>query len=163
MCPVSARRSGDRSTAPQPDGGPPPSKPYTPCGIMHKYLMYRTRSLNPHRVSGIMELIKGTLDILVLKTLSWGPMHGYGISRWIRDTSDDELTVEDGALYPALRRLEKKGWLAAEWGETETGREARFYTLTETGREQLRAEVSTWQRYVAAMARVLEPRAPAAG
>ena len=110
-----------------------------------------------------MELIKGTLDILLLQTLSWGPMHGYGISRWIRDTSDDELTVEEGALYPALRRLEKKGWLAAEWGETETGREARFYTLTGPGREQLKAEVSMWERYVAAMSRVLEAPAPAAG
>ncbi len=108
-----------------------------------------------------MELIKGTLDILILKTLSWGPMHGYAISRWIRDTSEEELTVEEGALYPALRRLEKKGWLMAEWGETETGREARFYTLTSEGREQLRAEVGTWQRYVAAMARVLEAPAPA--
>lgn len=110
-----------------------------------------------------MELIKGTLDILILKTLSWGPMHGYGISRWIRDTTEEELTVEEGALYPALRRLEKKGWLAAEWGETETGREARFYTLTEGGRDQLRSEVSTWERYVAAMTRVLEAPAPAAG
>ena len=110
-----------------------------------------------------MELIKGTLDILILKTLSWGPMHGYAISRWIRDTSDQELAVEEGALYPALRRLEKKGWLAAEWGETETGREARFYTLTDAGGEQLKAEVSLWERYVAAMSRVLEAPAPAAG
>lgn len=110
-----------------------------------------------------MELIKGTLDILILKTLSWGPMHGYAVSRWVRETTEEELTVEEGALYPALRRLEKKGWLAAEWGETETGRDARFYTLTEAGRNQLRAEVGTWQRYVAAMARVLEAPAPAAG
>lgn len=110
-----------------------------------------------------MELIKGTVDILILKTLSWGPMHGYGISRWIRDTTEEELTVEEGALYPALRRLEKRGWLSAEWGETETGREARFYTLTATGREQLSAEVGTWRRYVAAMARVLEAPAPAEG
>jgi transcriptional regulator len=110
-----------------------------------------------------MDLIKGTLDILILKTLSWGPMHGYAVSRWIRETSEDELTVEEGALYPALRRLERKGWLSAEWGETETGREARFYTLTEVGRDQLRAEVSTWQRYVRAMGRVLEAPAPAGG
>lgn len=110
-----------------------------------------------------MELIKGTVDILILKTLSWGPMHGYAISRWIRDTTGEELTVDEGALYPALRRLEKKGWLEAEWGETETGREARFYTLTDAGRQQLQAEVSTWRRYVAAMSRVLEAPAPAAG
>jgi transcriptional regulator len=110
-----------------------------------------------------MDLIKGTLDILILKTLSWGPLHGYAISRWIGETSDDELTVEEGALYPALRRLERKGLLSAEWGETETGREARFYTLTAAGREQLGTEVSTWQRYVRAMARVLEAPAPARG
>lgn len=110
-----------------------------------------------------MNLIKGTLDILILKTLSWGPMHGYAVSRWIREASGEELTVEEGALYPALRRLERKGWLEAEWGETETGREARFYTLTAAGREQLSQEVSAWERYVAAMARVLEAPAPAAG
>lgn len=110
-----------------------------------------------------MELIKGTLDVLILKTLSWGPMHGYAVSRWIRDTSGDVLAVEEGALYPALRRLEKKGWLAAEWGETDTGREARFYALTESGRAQLKTEISTWERYVAAMSRVLEAPAPAAG
>lgn len=108
-----------------------------------------------------LNLIKGTLDVLILKTLSWGPMHGYSISRWIRDTTEEELTVEEGALYPALRRLERKGWLEAEWGETETGREARFYTLTEAGRDQLQAEVSAWQRYATAMARVLEAPAPA--
>jgi transcriptional regulator len=108
-----------------------------------------------------MDLIKGTLDILILKTVSWGPLHGYAISRWIRETSGEELTVEEGALYPALRRLEKKGWLTAEWGETETGREARFYTLTADGRARLQVEVSTWQRYVAAMSRVLEAPAPA--
>ena len=110
-----------------------------------------------------MNLIKGTLDILILKTLSWGPMHGYAVSRWIREASGEELTVEEGALYPALRRLERKGWLEAEWGETETGREARFYALTAAGREQLSQEVSAWERYVAAMARVLEAPAPAVG
>ncbi|MEJ2216973.1 MAG: PadR family transcriptional regulator [Gemmatimonadota bacterium] len=110
-----------------------------------------------------MELIKGTLDVLILKTLSWGPMHGYAISRWIRDTTREELTVEEGALYPALRRLESKSWLQAEWGETDTGREARFYELTDAGRAQLRAEVASWRRYVAAMTRVLEAPRPAAG
>ena len=110
-----------------------------------------------------LDLIKGTLDVLVLKTLSWGPMHGYAVSRWIRQASGDELAVEEGALYPALRRLERKGLLAAEWGETETGREARFYELTSEGREALRSEVGTWRRYVAAMARVLDAAEPAIG
>ena len=110
-----------------------------------------------------MELLKGTLDVLILKTVSWGPMHGYGISRWIRETTREALTVEEGALYPALRRLESRGWLAAEWGVTDTGREARFYELTEEGRARLREEVVAWRRYVAAMARVLEAPQAAVG
>ena len=114
-------------------------------------------------MSDSLELIKGTLDVLILKTVSWGPMHGYAVSRWIRETSGEELSVEEGALYPALRRLERKGWLRAEWGETDTGRDARFYELTLAGRSQLRQEVGTWRRYVAAMTRVLEAPAPATG
>lgn len=110
-----------------------------------------------------LELIKGTLDVLILKTLSWGPMHGYAISRWIRETTADTLTVEEGALYPALRRLESKNWLMGEWGVTQTGREARFYELTDEGRERLKEEVATWRRYVAAMTRVLEAPRPAVG
>ncbi|MEJ2184428.1 MAG: PadR family transcriptional regulator [Gemmatimonadota bacterium] len=110
-----------------------------------------------------LELIKGTLDVLILKALSWGPMHGYAVSRWIRETTGHELSVEEGALYPALRRLESKSCLAAEWGVTDTGREARFYELTDEGRAQLREEVATWRRYVAAMARVLEAPRPAPG
>ena len=110
-----------------------------------------------------LDLIKGTVDVLILKTVSGGPVHGYAISAWIRETSGDELLLEEGALYPALRRLEGKGWLSAEWGETDTGREARFYTLTEAGRARLREEQGTWNRYVAAMARVMEAPAPAGG
>lgn len=108
-----------------------------------------------------MELIRGTLDILVLKTLSWGPAHGYAISRWIRETTGDVLRVEEGALYPALRRLEKRGLLEAEWGETDTGREARIYILTPEGRAQLRRAVTGWRRYVEAMAQVLDAPRPA--
>ncbi|MEJ2501836.1 MAG: PadR family transcriptional regulator [Gemmatimonadota bacterium] len=110
-----------------------------------------------------LDLIKGTLDVLILKTLSWGPMHGYAVSRWIRQASGEELAVEEGALYPALRRLERKGLLSAEWGETETGREARFYELTSAGRDALTEELGTWRRYVAAMARVLDAAEPAVG
>jgi len=102
-----------------------------------------------------LELIKGTLDVLILKTLSRGPLHGYGISRWIRQTTADEFRVEEGALYPALRRLEKKGLLSAGWGETDTGRQAKFYELTETGRAEFEKSVGAWHRYVAAMGRVL--------
>jgi transcriptional regulator len=102
-----------------------------------------------------LELFKGTLDVLILETLSRGSLHGYGISRWIRETTEEELTIEEGALYPALRRLEKKGLVEAEWGVTDTGREAKFYSLTREGRAELAAGVSHWHRYVRAMSRVL--------
>jgi transcriptional regulator len=102
-----------------------------------------------------LELIKGTLDVLILKTLSDAPLHGYGISRSIRDTTKNDFDVEEGALYPALRRLEKRGYLESEWGVTETGREAKFYRLTGAGRAELDSSVKAWHRYVAAMGRVL--------
>ena len=108
-----------------------------------------------------LELLKGTLDVLILKTLSRAPAHGYGVSRWLRDTTDQAFTVDEGALYPALRRLEKKGLVEAEWGVSETGREARFYRLTDGGRAELERSVRTWHRYVSAMAQVLE--APTSG
>lgn len=102
-----------------------------------------------------LDLLKGTLDVLILKTVSWGPMHGYAISRWLRETTEDCFHVEEGALYPALRRLEKKGWLEAEWGLTDTGRQAKFYRLTNAGEQRLAHEVALWNRYVDAMSRVL--------
>jgi PadR family transcriptional regulator PadR len=102
-----------------------------------------------------LELIKGTLDVLILKTLADGALHGYGISRSIRDRTRQDFDVEEGALYPALRRLEKKGLLQSEWGVSDTGREAKFYRLTPEGRAELEAGVRAWHRYVAAMARVL--------
>lgn len=108
-----------------------------------------------------LDLLKGTLDVLILKTVSWGPLHGYGISRWIRERTGDVFRVEEGALYPALRRLEKRGWLRAEWGESETGREARFYELTTAGRQRLSREVRDWSLYVEAMASVLNAPRPA--
>ncbi|MBW3533692.1 MAG: PadR family transcriptional regulator [Gemmatimonadetes bacterium] len=102
-----------------------------------------------------MELIRGTLDVLVLKTLSWGPLHGYAISRVIRSATDEALSVEEGALYPALRRLEKRGLLEGSWAVTETGRDARVYELTDAGLRHLENEVDSWRRYVEAMSRVL--------
>jgi transcriptional regulator len=102
-----------------------------------------------------LELLRGTLDVLILKTLSGGAMHGYGVSRWIRDMTREAFQVEEGALYPALRRLEKRGFVEAEWGVTDTGREAKFYRLTSAGRAELRSSLRTWQRYVQAMDRVL--------
>lgn len=105
-----------------------------------------------------MSLLKGTLDVLILKTLSWGPTHGYAISRWLRQTTQQELQIEEGALYPALRRLEEKGWIESEWKTSETGRDAKVYHLSAAGRRALRVELSAWQRYVGAMTRVLDAR-----
>jgi transcriptional regulator len=102
-----------------------------------------------------LELIKGTLDVLILKTLSEAPLHGYGVSRTLRDRTENDFDVEEGALYPALRRLEKRGYVESEWGVTDTGREAKFYRLTRAGRAELESSVDAWHRYVAAMARVL--------
>jgi transcriptional regulator len=103
-----------------------------------------------------VRLIKGTVDVMILKALSRGPLHGYAISRWIAATTQDVFTVQEGALYPALRRLEAKGWLESNWAVTETGREARFYELTSEGRRRLRSEVEAWTTYVDAMSRVLK-------
>jgi PadR family transcriptional regulator PadR len=102
------------------------------------------------------DLYIGTLDVLILKALSWGPMHGYGIGRWIRQTTDDVLTVQEGALYPALHRLQRRGWLDEEWGVTETGREAKYYRLTPAGRRQLRSEVERWRAYARAVSAALD-------
>ncbi|HEX7050477.1 MAG TPA: PadR family transcriptional regulator [Longimicrobiales bacterium] len=104
-----------------------------------------------------MELIKGTLDVLILRTLAGEPMHGYGISQWIRNRTGDTLAVQDAALYQALRRLERKGWVEAEWGLSENNRRARYYTLTPAGRKRLGAEVRAWRRYAEAVSQVLEP------
>lgn len=102
------------------------------------------------------DLFTGTLDILILKAVSWGPSHGYAIGRWIRDTTSDDVIVQEGALYPALHRLERKGWLAEEWGLTDTGREAKYYTLTPAGRAHLRAEAKRWTRFSSAISRALD-------
>ncbi len=102
-----------------------------------------------------LELLQGTLDLLILRTLILGPQHGQGIARAIQQTSEEELLVEHGALYPALQRLENRGWIAAEWGTSANNRRARFYRLTRAGRKQLAAETTKWRRLAAAIARVL--------
>ena len=103
-----------------------------------------------------LDLLQGTLDVLILKTLSWQPMHGYAISRWIRQRTDDVLAVEDAALYQALHRIERKGWIESEWGLSENNRKAKYYQLTAEGRRQLRAEAATWRRYAEAVFKVLD-------
>ena len=105
-----------------------------------------------------LRLLKGTFDVLILKTLSWGPAHGYAISRWLRECSEDELIIEEGALYPALRRLEERDWIEAEWKVAESGREARVYRLTRAGHRALEREVTAWRRYITVFTRVLEAR-----
>jgi transcriptional regulator len=105
-----------------------------------------------------MVLVRGTLDILILRTLAWGPTHGYAISRWIRETTRDDLQVEEGALYPALRRLEARGDLTSRWQVTDTGREAKCYHLTAAGHRRMARELSEWKRYVSAMSRVIDAR-----
>jgi PadR family transcriptional regulator PadR len=107
-----------------------------------------------------LDLLKGTLDVLILKTVSWQPLHGYGISLAIRSATEQAFQVEEGALYPALRRLEKKGLLEASWGLTATGREAKFYQLTRLGSRTLASDVESWGRYVEAMSRVLFASGP---
>ena len=105
-----------------------------------------------------VDLLQGTLDVLILKTLSWGPRHGYAIARWIERVTDDVLRIEEGSLYPALHRLERREWVTAEWGLTETKRRAKFYRLTARGRAQLRAEVSAWGAFTNAVGKVLQSR-----
>jgi transcriptional regulator len=102
-----------------------------------------------------LQLLQGTLDVLVMKALSQGPRHGYEIARWIRDTTNAELQVEDRALYVALHRMEDREWLAADWGQTENNRQAKYYQLTREGRRQLAAKTATWERYAAAVFKVL--------
>lgn len=102
-----------------------------------------------------LDLIRGTLDLLVLKTLSWGPRHGLAILRWIEQTTGQRLSVEEGALYPALHRLEQRGWVEGEWGITDRNRRAKFYRLTPRGRKQLAAEAARWAQYSHAVHLVL--------
>jgi transcriptional regulator len=102
------------------------------------------------------ELLQGTLDMLILKVVALGPVHGYGISLRIRQISKDVLRVQQGSLYPALHRLEKRGWIEAEWGESDNGRQARFYKLSSRGRKQLAAEETNWRRLAEAIGLILE-------
>jgi len=104
-----------------------------------------------------MELLQGTLDMLVLRTLQWGPQHGHGIGQMIRGASEDLLRIEHGSLYPALHRLEERGWIASFWGTSDNNRKARYYRLTPAGRKQLIAETNRWERLVEAIGRVLNP------
>ena len=101
------------------------------------------------------ELLHGTLDVLILKTLAWGPRHGYAIARWLEANGADALRIEEGSLYPALYRLERRGWIAAEWGLSETRRRVKLYALTDEGQARLVVETAQWSRFAEAVARIL--------
>jgi len=106
------------------------------------------------------DLYTGTLDLLILKALQWGPLHGYAICRWIRDRTGDVLSIQEGALYPALHRLEARRLLLEHWGESETGREAKFYRLSAAGRRHLKSEIKRWRSYAGVMGRTLSAARP---
>src|ERR671912_2251511 len=106
-------------------------------------------------VSPDLGLLQGTLDVMILKALSWGPMHGFGVAKWIHLTTDDVLQIDDGALYPALHRMEHRGLIDADWDLTENKRRAKYYRLTTKGRQQLRERASSWDRYSSAVSKVI--------
>ena len=107
-----------------------------------------------------IDLLRSSLDLLILKALSWGPRHGYGVAEWIEDATGDALSVEEGTLYPALHRLERKRWVAAEWGISDHNRRAKFYRLTTAGRAQFRATAPSWHRHAEAIAAALRATSP---
>jgi PadR family transcriptional regulator PadR len=117
----------------------------------------------PSESGARIELLQGTLDMLILRTLQWGPQHGYAIAQTIRAQSSDVLRVEAGSLYPALQRLAKRGWVTARWDQTGANRRAKFYRLTPEGKRQLLRELSKWGELVAAIGRILNPEAPPSG
>lgn len=113
--------------------------------------------MTPPSADQRLDLLQGTLDMLILRILQWGPRHGHGIGQAIRSQSDDRLQVETGSLYPALHRLVKRGWLKAEWGISEANQRARYYQLTAAGRAQLRREQDRWSQLVDAIGRIMNP------
>jgi PadR family transcriptional regulator PadR len=110
-----------------------------------------------------IELLRGTLDMMILKALTWGPRHGYAVARWIEEGTDDTLRIEEGSLYPALHRMARRGWIEAEWGRSENKRRAKFYKLTDEGRRQLKAETAAWNRFAHAVSLLMGTAALAEG
>ena len=108
-------------------------------------------------------MLRGTLDVLILKALSWGPRHGYAVAEWIKLITETEILVEEGPLYTALHRLERDGWLTSEWGVSDNNRKAKFYALSRNGKKQLVSEASAWDRYARAVTKALSATAPLAG
>jgi transcriptional regulator len=109
-----------------------------------------------------IDLLRSSLDLLILKALAWGPRHGYAVAEWIEQATDDAYSLEEGTLYPALHRLERKGWVEAEWGVSRTNRRARFYRITPAGRAQFRGQAQAWQKRAEAIAAALRTTSPGA-
>ena len=109
---------------------------------------------------GDFNVLRNTLDLVILKALTWGPRHGYAVSEWIERATEAELFLEEGTLYPALHRLERKGWIESAWGVSDNNRKAKFYTITRAGRAQLRGEMPAWERYVDAVGKALRSTSP---
>src|SRR6201981_3444056 len=136
-----------------------PCSPCSPCCLSLTFYIWRgifVECLGESMPIEKSDLLQGTLDLLILKIVALGPVHGYGISQRIRQISDSVLQVQQGSLYPALHRLEKRGWLAADWGESENGRQAKFYRLSAKGRKQLAREESNWKRLAGAVVNILQ-------
>ncbi len=129
-----------------------------PKNVRHKVLRPNPDDAMDARSTTEVDLVRGTLDLLILKSLSWGPMHGLAVVRWIEQTTRDQLQIEEGALYPALHRMEDKGWLEAEWGYTERNRKAKFYRLSARGRKQLTADLTRWDRYTSVVQLVVNAK-----
>jgi PadR family transcriptional regulator PadR len=107
-----------------------------------------------------IDLLRSSLDLLILKALTWGPRHGYAVAEWIEDATDDALSLEEGTLYPALHRIERNGWVQSEWGVSDSNRRAKFYKLTTAGRAQFRVQAPTWHRFADAIATALRATSP---
>src|SRR5215216_2975289 len=122
---------------------------------MYTVTLYTSNVDGSHMAKTPIELLQGTLDLLILKTLSWGPAHGYAVARWIEQLTGSVLQIGEGSLYPALHRLEERGAVQSEWQLSENGRRARFYRLTPQGRQQLRTDAASWGEFVKAVAKVL--------
>ena len=124
------------------------------------YLYFPRTSLGDAMAASNVALLQGTLDVMILKALSWRPLHGYGVTRWLQHVSEDALHVEEGSLYPALHRLEQRGWVTSEWGTSENNRRAKYYSLTPSGRRRLRTESTAWERFATVVAKVLAAAHP---
>jgi PadR family transcriptional regulator, regulatory protein PadR len=128
----------------------------TPCVSMGAALSSHRNQMGERGRQPVPDILRGTLDLLVLRALSWGPAHGYGVARRIEEATNDVLAVGEGTLYPALHRLEERGWVSASWGTSDNKRQAKFYSLTNAGRAQLRIETENWRRYAGAVFAALE-------